>query len=378
MSETVISCSKVSKIYSNSKTIEEENFFSLKDVSFEAKKGDRIGLIGLNGSGKSTLLKILAGQIKPSSGVVELMHDAISLSHFDSLLHPDLSGEENIKLQLNLLGVKSENIHYAIEEIIEFSELRSFINKPVKTYSSGMMLRLTFSMFKAIKPKILLLDEVFSAGDFVFQKKASLLIKNYLSASDCIVMASHNLSEIKAYCNKCLILEKGMLVFAGSIDDSINVYFNRNRKKSSIRHISLKEVTVEAPNEEIIFSKNVKVKAVYEKKDLKNIDAVLYLRNSSQNVLTDCMIYRSDFKREIELDGIYLLEFEIPAELLNIGLYFIDLSFGDGDDELEYFENCATFKIIPDLWEKERLWNLNPTFPIRPKIKWKKSLLNQI
>ncbi len=374
----IVKCENISKSYiDHSKN---KPFFALKDISFELHPGDRIGLIGLNGSGKSTLLKILSGHIKPTSGLVELAHQPIALSHFDSMLHPDLTGIENIKLQFRLLKnlIASDiDINQAIKEVKDFSELGEFINQPVKTYSSGMMLRLTFSMFKVIKPQILLLDEVFTAGDIVFQKKVEQLMKNHLNNADCIVMASHNLSEIKAYCNKCLILEKGMLVFAGSIEDSIHIYFNRNRRKSSMRHIFLKEVSVDAPNEGILYSRNIIVKAIYEKKDLKSIDAILFLRNSSQNVLTDCLIYRSDFKRENEVEGTYLLEFEIPAQLLNIGLYFIDLSFSDGDYELEYFENCGSFKIKPDSWEKDKLWNINSTFPVRPKLKWKKTLLNR-
>jgi ABC-type multidrug transport system ATPase subunit len=263
-----------------------------------------------------------------------------------------------------------------IQDVIDFTELGNFIYAPVKTYSSGMMLRLAVSLFKVVNPRILLLDEVFSSGDIIFQKKANVLLKKQLDSAECIIMASHNLSEIKSYCTKCLIIEKGKLVFIGNIDDSLNNYFDRNKSKPIYSNIILKETTVLNPdNNNILHSEKIVIRLVYEKNNIDFADAILYLKSPTQNVLTDCVIYRENFERLSEPDGVYQIEFEIPGYLINAGMYMVDISFGDGLNEIEYYENCASFKVIPDAWEKEKLWNLNPTFPIRPRLKWKKELL---
>jgi ABC-type polysaccharide/polyol phosphate transport system ATPase subunit len=209
------------KIESLYKQYSGSSVLALSNLSCEAYEGDKIGLIGLNGSEKSTLLKILSRHVKPSSGKVTLYKSVQSLAHFDSLLHPDLSGVENIKLQLKILSVRKENRDAAIVDIIDFSELGHFINNPVKTYSSGMMLRLSFSIFKVVQPKILLLDEVFAAGDVVFRKKPEELMIKHLDKVSVIFMVSHELQEIVKYCNRCIVLKQGKIEFSGTFVDTI-------------------------------------------------------------------------------------------------------------------------------------------------------------
>lgn len=372
----VIKCEKISKVYKiNTIPNKEYAVNALSNVSFKLNSGDRLGILGLNGSGKSTLLKILAGYIKPTSGKVYLSANPVALSHFDSLLHSDLTGIENLKLQLTLLGVKKSKHKEAIEEIIEFSELREFINHPVKTYSSGMMLRLTFSMFKVVSPEILLLDEVFSAGDAIFQKKVGSLMQHYMKNIDIIIMVSHNLQEIAEHCNKCVVLKKGEIAYIGNVSDALDKYSETNRRKKDIevnKKINLRSCLLSENRTSFHISESIKLTIDYEKKGSGIADIVVYIRSHFQKVLTDCEIYRKDFIREDHPNGIYSVELEIPPYILNIGSYYLDLSFGDGDNDIEYFSNVVYFKIIPDEWEREKLWNINPTYPVRPILKWGK------
>ncbi|MFM1876991.1 MAG: hypothetical protein RL266_2728, partial [Bacteroidota bacterium] len=234
MSSSRIRVEKLGKRYSFVGNGPQHSLDALKDVSFEVFEGDKIGLIGLNGSGKSTLLKILSGHLRPSWGQVILERPVLSLSHFDSLLHPDLTGEENIRMQLKILGIKAADLDTSLQEIASFSELGEFMSRPVKTYSSGMMLRLSFSIFKVVKPEILLLDEVFSAGDLLFRQKADKLLKEQLDEASSIIMASHELAEIARYCNRCIVLEKGEIVFDGSVDDALDKYMEQNSDETKV------------------------------------------------------------------------------------------------------------------------------------------------
>jgi lipopolysaccharide transport system ATP-binding protein len=379
MNKNVIECIDLCKIYEGNKSAEKtQTINALKNINFVVEKGDRVGLIGLNGAGKSTLLKILSGSIKPDKGKIYLSSLPVSLSHFDSLLHPDLTGYENLKLQMKILKITNDS-EQLLKEAIEFSELGEFIHQSVKTYSSGMMLRLAFSIFKISDAKILLLDEVFSAGDLVFQRKIEEYMNVYLKRLDALIIATHNLIEVASLCNKCLILKNGEIEFYGSINDGIDIYHKENisiETNQSIKpNFVLTSCTTRKKNETHLISEPVFVDIYFEKRCKKRLDIVLYIRNHYQNVLTDCIIYRENYEIKDEVEGNYFVSIEIPPFLLNTGTYFIDLSFGDGYSEIDYISNCASFKISPDQWEANRLWNTNPTFPVRPRLNWSKKIL---
>lgn len=343
-------------------------------MSFEVTEGDRIGLIGLNGSGKSTLLKVLSGHLRPSSGKVILERSVLSLSHFDSLLHPDLTGAENIRMQLKILGVKPADMEDSFQEVVAFSELSEFISHPVKTYSSGMMLRLSFSIFKAVKPEILLLDEVFSAGDILFRKKADALLREHLDAAASVIIASHELTEIARYCNRCLVLEKGKLVFDGSVDQALERYIDKNSPTNEITHNNdaLELLKASTDSKQFRVSENIEFQVCYTKKTDDILDLVIYIRNKFGYAITDCEIYRSDHQRNSEPKGEYRISATVPKHLLNVGKYSVDLSFGNGIRDVLVVESAFRFEVIPDDWEKDRLWNQNPIVPVRPHLKWKK------
>lgn len=185
---------------------------ALKNVSFSLSKGDRLALIGHNGSGKTTLLRVLAGAYKPTSGKFEKLGRVTSLIDPMMGMDGELTGIENINLRGLFLGLTKSEIRNVTDEVIDFSELGDFINVPVRTYSSGMVLRLGFSISTAIRPEILLMDEWMSVGDESFKKKAEERLKEFISKAGIMVMATHDSELAHSVCNKTIKLEHGEIV----------------------------------------------------------------------------------------------------------------------------------------------------------------------
>jgi lipopolysaccharide transport system ATP-binding protein len=188
-----------------------ETFFALKDVSFEVGLGESIGLIGRNGSGKSTLLKMLSRITRPSKGRITLYRHVSSLLEIGTGFNTDLSGRENVYLNGSFLGMKTSEIRQKFDEIVAFSEVEQFIDTPVKYYSTGMFVRLAFSVAVHLTPEILLLDEVLSVGDAGFQHKSMAKMKELLGSGATIILVSHSAQAIREICTRAIWLEKGMI-----------------------------------------------------------------------------------------------------------------------------------------------------------------------
>lgn len=188
-----------------------DEFWALKDVSFEVRQGDALGLVGLNGSGKSTMLKTIAGVLKPTKGSVTVNGNVAPLIELGAGFDFDLTARENVYLNGALLGYsrKIMNAHY--EDIVEFSELGEFMDVPVKNFSSGMVSRLAFAIATIGTPDILIVDEVLSVGDFRFQQKCETRIHKMMEQGTTILFVSHSIEQVKSICNKIVWLEKGNL-----------------------------------------------------------------------------------------------------------------------------------------------------------------------
>ena len=199
--DILIQVENISKIYGGTSVV-------LKNVSFDVLKGETVGIRGRNGAGKSTLIKILAGALKPSGGRAELFGSVASILDIGAGFHPELSGMDNIYLSGNLLGFSKKQVAEKVNEIISFSELEEYIHQPVKIYSSGMFLRLAFSVFALLDTDILLLDEVLSVGDAAFRYKSFNMMNNFKRQGKTILLVSHNFHEIEAYCDRVLYLDK--------------------------------------------------------------------------------------------------------------------------------------------------------------------------
>jgi len=196
-------------------------FWALKNVSFELKKGDRLGILGLNGAGKSTLLKVIAGVYKPTSGKVTRYGHIAPMIELGAGFDPNYTGRENIFLYL---GFSRSFLEEKYEEILEFSELGEFIDVPIKNYSSGMKARLGFSIATVVEPEILILDEVLSVGDAKFRKKCEKKMQGMFDHGVTVLFVSHSLAQVKRLCNKAILLEHGQLIAHGEIDDVAAIY----------------------------------------------------------------------------------------------------------------------------------------------------------
>lgn len=189
-----------------------EEFWALKDVSLTIKKGGRVGIIGPNGSGKTTLLKIIAGITTPTGGTVETHGKIVSLIDLEAGFHPDLTGEQNVYLNAMLLGMNKQEIRKKMNAIIAFADIGQFIDTPLFIYSTGMKLRLGFSVAIHAEPDVLILDEQFIAGDSNFQKKSSQQINRMFTMKKTIIIVSHWLEYVKKNCSIIRIINKGMLL----------------------------------------------------------------------------------------------------------------------------------------------------------------------
>jgi homopolymeric O-antigen transport system ATP-binding protein len=203
---------------------EEDVLWALKDVSFEVRRGAVLGIIGRNGAGKSTLLKILSRITEPTSGRIEVYGRVASLLEVGTGFHPDLTGRENIYLNGTILGMRKKEIDRKFDEIVEFSEVGRFIDTPVKRYSSGMRVRLAFSVAAHLEPEILVIDEVLAVGDASFQKKCMGKMGDVASQGRTVLFVSHNMAAVKALCTEGLVLKNGQVAFRGESEDAIAAY----------------------------------------------------------------------------------------------------------------------------------------------------------
>ena len=205
-------------IKSIKKEIKYNEFWALQNVSFTVEKGDRVGILGLNGAGKSTLLKVIAGVFKPTEGSVTKHGKMVPLLELGAGFDQQYTGKENIDLYGAMLGYSKEFIDEKYDEIVKFSELKDFIDVPIKNYSSGMKSRLGFSIATVVSPKILILYEVLSVGDAKFRKKSEKKVLSMFDSGVTVLFVSHSLAQVQRICNKAMILEKGKLIAYGDID----------------------------------------------------------------------------------------------------------------------------------------------------------------
>jgi ABC-type polysaccharide/polyol phosphate transport system ATPase subunit len=209
------------------------DFAALRNISFAVPRGETFGIIGENGAGKSTLLKILARTLKPTSGDIVINGRTAALLELGAGFNPELSGEENIYLNAYLLGLDKAEIDQKKEAIIDFSELREFIKRPVKTYSSGMYVRLAFSIATCVDPDILIIDEALSVGDEYFQKKCIDRMMDFKKREKTIIFCSHSMYHVQELCNRTAWLDRGEIKMLGETSKVINQYVNYEREKTS-------------------------------------------------------------------------------------------------------------------------------------------------
>ncbi|MFH7027668.1 MAG: ABC transporter ATP-binding protein [Heteroscytonema crispum UTEX LB 1556] len=203
-----------------------EEFWALKDVSFEIKQGDRIGIVGRNGAGKSTLLKILSRITEPTSGSIRIKGRVASLLEVGTGFHPELTGRENIFLNGAILGMSKVEIKRKFDEIVAFAEIEKFLDTPVKRYSSGMYVRLAFAVAAHLDPEILIIDEVLAVGDAKFQRKCLAKMEDVGKEGRTVLFVSHQMVAIKKLCSRAILLQSGKVQFDGNVESAIDYYLD--------------------------------------------------------------------------------------------------------------------------------------------------------
>lgn len=211
-------------IFTRSNGPRDDTFWALRDVSFDVHPGEAIGVIGRNGQGKSTLLKVVAGVLLPDAGEVRVRQGVAPLIEITGGFAPDLTGRENIYLAAGLHGMSKDMVDDRFEEIVEFSELRDFLDTPFRHYSSGMKVRLAFAVISRLEDPILLVDEVLAVGDKAFRKKCHARIEELLSSGRTLFLVSHSDSDMKKFCKRGIYLREGRMQADGPINDVLQQY----------------------------------------------------------------------------------------------------------------------------------------------------------
>jgi lipopolysaccharide transport system ATP-binding protein len=233
-----------------SDALTEREFWALHDVSFDVKRGEAFGIIGSNGAGKSTMLKLLSQIMRPTRGTLEVEGRLSALIEVSAGFHPDLTGRENIFLNGTILGMTRAEIKQRFDAIVAFSGLEEFLDTPVKRYSSGMFARLGFSVAAHVEPDVLIVDEVLSVGDYLFQQKCFERMNEVMSSGATVVFVSHNLRAVSTLCARGLLLERGRVVEIGPSNEVIRAYLSRGHETRTLedgRDIRITEVALGAP-----------------------------------------------------------------------------------------------------------------------------------
>ena len=290
-------------IYFNKKKYH-KYFYALKNISFNIKKGEIVGIIGKNGSGKSTLLKILTGVLSSSSGSIEVNGKISALLELGTGFHPELSGYENIFLYASLMGISKKEMEKKVDEILEFADIGDFIYRPVKTYSSGMFARLAFSVAIQVEPDILIVDEVLSVGDISFQYKCFEKFKEFKEKGITILFVTHSMGQVLTHCNRAIFLKDGKLVKDSYDVESVVTEYEKyargvevttDDKKESNEEIDLVNIKINKEankeiNEKRFGSQRAVINDLFisKNKDFKNDDVLL---KSGDEIYFNFIIY---------------------------------------------------------------------------------------
>lgn len=217
-------------IKSLTRKIERTEFWALKNISFEVERGEHLGILGFNGAGKSTLLKAIVGVMKPTRGTIEKEGVIAPLLELGAGFDMNYTGRENIYLYGAIMGYSRAFLDSKYDEIVSFSELKSFINVPLKNYSSGMKARLGFAIATAVEPDILILDEVLSVGDAKFRKKCIKKVQSLFEKNVTVIFVSHSIDQVRSICNQAILLEEGQIIASGEVEAVCKIYEQKVKK----------------------------------------------------------------------------------------------------------------------------------------------------
>ena len=347
-----------------------ESFWALDDINLEIKKGEAVGIIGGNGAGKSTLLKILSRVTAPTEGDIWIDGRIASMLEVGTGFHGELTGRENIYMNGAILGMTKKEVDEKIESIIDFSECRQFIDTPVKRYSSGMYVKLAFAVASHLDAEIMIMDEVLAVGDMAFQKKCLGKMGDEAAGGKTVLYVSHNMATISKLCTRCIVLEKGKMIFDGDVEKAIDIYMNSHSsdlkteydlrafkrvsadlgRKARFKSISILDRGMARFRTDEKMLLDFKWKA-YENVDNVLIDLTLKYADGSAVGYTDCRTMLKDYSA-----GDYETKLEYDISNLAEGIYiaYFHLSEINESNELRDLDQADQifFEIVNDSMEK--------------------------
>ena len=352
-----------------------EEFLALDDVSFEVKKGEAVGIIGHNGAGKSTLLKLITRVTGPTSGKIGLNGRITSMLEVGTGFHGELTGRENIYMNGAILGMTKKEIDERIEDIIDFSEVRQFIDTPVKRYSSGMYVKLAFSVAAHLNSEIMIMDEVLAVGDMAFQKKCISRMKNAsMTEGRTVLYVSHNMNTIRQLCNRCIVLDHGKLVFDGDVETAIALYLNikdeetgsfvdlenRDRPGNSTNRVKMHAITFENSND-CVYKRGVPIHLKFDWTslyDLEDVRCRMILRFHNDDAVG---LTQSDSLGDFKKDQSSSHTFSFDTSMLAEGKYFFSVAFFQNDGIggsviLDHVTRACSFEIVSENEDKLVNW----------------------
>ncbi|MDH6100738.1 ABC transporter ATP-binding protein [Anabaenopsis sp. FSS-46] len=359
-----------------------EEFWALKDVSFEIKQGDRVGIIGRNGAGKSTLLKVLSRITEPTTGSIKIKGRVASLLEVGTGFHPELTGRENIFLNGAILGMAKEEIKRKFDEIVAFAEVEKFLDTPVKRYSSGMYVRLAFAVAAHLEPEILIVDEVLAVGDAQFQKKCLGKMEDVASSEGrTVLFVSHNITAIQSLCNRVIWLNSGELIATGMPEEIISNYCSNSFSNKTAQSWDDPEL---APGNEYIRLHYVKVASEKDNGlDIINVSTPIqitfeywnFLPNAQLNISfflynqQDVCVFNAISEPEIAPVGLVCSICHIPGNFLNNGMYTIRLLIVKDTSSILFHMDEALMFEVSDI-ERPFNWYGDWIGAVRPSFQW--------
>jgi lipopolysaccharide transport system ATP-binding protein len=342
------------------KNVRPDNYlWALKDVSFELKEGDVLGFIGSNGAGKSTLLKIISKIVKPTTGFVKGMGRIGSLLEVGTGFHPELTGRENIFLNGTILGMKRKDVLSKFDEIVDFSGVEAFMDTPVKRYSSGMYMRLAFSVAAHLDSEILLIDEILAVGDIDFQQKCFQKIMEVSEKEGrTIIFVSHNIQAVRSLCNISLYLNQGKIDSFGETDEVINSYITKS--DAYLRRQDFSDLEIQPGNEHISIQKISAEPYKSQKNDRITTETSILLSlnfwfraNQFPSVSVSILVFNFSGECIFNISSgsstaqnqLIAATCVIPPKFLNDGSYYIDLQFLYKNRIIYEFNRCLSFHV---------------------------------
>jgi lipopolysaccharide transport system ATP-binding protein len=327
----------------NARRSPKQELWALRDINFTVEDGETLGIIGHNGAGKSTLLKILSRITKPSSGTAEIRGRIGSLLEVGTGFHNELSGRENIFLNGAILGMKRKEIERKFEEIVDFAEIEKFIDTPVKHYSSGMYMRLAFSVAAYLEQEVLIVDEVLAVGDAMFQKKCLNKMKDVSQSGRTVLFVSHDMSAITRICSRAIALDKGKIIAEGATSEVMREYLSASWGMTSEK---IFEADARTPSSDAVCLKKVRIvnengetRGTFDIRKKIGIEATYEVLRGGQILLPNFQIYNqdrvhiftiqdvsADWMRQAKAKGEFVTTSWIPGNLMSEGSFFVNVA----------------------------------------------------